>query len=104
MAGYAEMKGLPAPRLGVLASGGVLVGGGLGITLGVFPAIAAGVLAVFFVAVTPLMHDFWAVPEEQRQSELNDFTKNVQLFAGTLVFFALAIGGESWAYALNVGF
>ncbi|WP_265107990.1 DoxX family protein [Halosolutus halophilus] len=103
MTGYTEAKGAPAPRLSVLASGGVLVVGGLGIALGAFPAIAAGLLAAFFLVVTPVMHDFWAVPEDQQQSEMTDFIKNVELFAGALVFLVLALGVESWAYALNLG-
>lgn len=41
MAGYAGAKGLPAPRLATLASGGLLVAGGLGIVLGVLPAVSA---------------------------------------------------------------
>ncbi|MFC4543510.1 DoxX family protein [Halosolutus amylolyticus] len=102
MTGYAEANGLPAPRLGVLGSGAVLVAGGLGIALGVFPAIAAGLLAGFLLVVTPIMHDFWAAPEDQRQSEQTAFIKNVELFAGALVFLVLALG-EPWAYAVNVG-
>ena len=45
MAGYAEMKGLPAPTFSVVASGVVLVLGGLGVVLGVAPVLAAGALA-----------------------------------------------------------
>jgi uncharacterized membrane protein YphA (DoxX/SURF4 family) len=47
MAGYAESKGLPAGRASVLLSGGTLLFGGLGIALGVYPALAAGAIAVF---------------------------------------------------------
>jgi putative oxidoreductase len=41
MAGYAEAKGLPAPRLAVAFSGGMLVFGGLAIALGVLPLLGA---------------------------------------------------------------
>ncbi|ELY46338.1 DoxX family protein [Natronorubrum sulfidifaciens] len=100
-AGYAEMKGVPAPTLSVLLSGVVLVFGGLGIVLGLFPAIAAGALAGFLLVTTPLMHDFWAVPDDQQQSELTAFMKNVGLFAGTLV--VLAVSALEWPYALGIG-
>lgn len=100
-AGYAEMKGVPAPTLSVLLSGVVLVLGGLGVALGLFPALAAGSLAVFLLVTTPLMHDFWAVPDDQQQSELTAFMKNVGLFAGTLV--VLAVSTLEWPYALGIG-
>lgn len=58
MSGYAQSKGVPAARAGVLFSGGMLIFGGLGIVLGVFPAIAAGAIAVFLLVATPMMHDF----------------------------------------------
>ena len=101
MAGYARSKGVPAPRFGVIASGILLLLGGLGIILGVYPIIAAGILAVFFVLVTPVMHDFWAAPEAEQQNEMVDFIKNVELLGASLVF--LVLGGETWGYALNIG-
>ncbi|AFO56391.1 MULTISPECIES: DoxX family protein [Natrinema] len=101
MAGYAEAKGVPAARFGVVASGVMLVLGGLGIVLGIYPVVAAGMLAVFFVFVTPFMHDFWAVPEDQQQDELIHFMKNVELLGTALLVFVLA--GEPWGYALNIG-
>jgi uncharacterized membrane protein YphA (DoxX/SURF4 family) len=101
MAGYAESKGVPAARFGVIASGMMLLLGGLGIILGVYPIVAAGMLAVFFVLVTPVMHDFWAAPEAEQQDEMVDFIKNVELLGASLVF--LVLGGETWGFALNIG-
>ena len=100
MAGYAGSKGVPAARFGVIASGILLLLGGLGIILGVYPIVAAGMLAVFFVLVTPMMHDFWAAPEAEQQDEMVDFIKNVELLGASLVF--LVLGGETWGYALNI--
>ncbi|WP_410764775.1 DoxX family protein [Haloferax sp. DFSO60] len=101
MTGYAEMKGLPAPRLGVVFSGGMLVFGGLGIAIGAFPTLAAGAVALFMLVSTPLFHDFWAVPEDQQQSEMTNFLKNVVILGGSLTFLALSSG--TWSYALGVG-
>lgn len=101
MTGYAEAKGVPLPGVGVIASGVMLVGGGLGIVFGVFPAIAAGALATFFLVTTPVMHDFWAVDDEQAQNEMIQFLKNAELLGASLLF--LAISGMEWAYAVNVG-
>lgn len=102
MAGYADAKGIPAPRTAVIASGLALVAGGGAIALGVFPLLGAVALAVFFLVVTPTMHDFWTVADsEQRQAEMTNFLKNATLFGVSLVFVALA--GTAWPYALNVG-
>jgi putative oxidoreductase len=102
MTGYAEFKGLPAPRLSVVGSGGLLVLGGLGVVLGVFPVIAAGALATFLLVSAVAMHDFWTVddPEEQ-QNEMTSFLKNVFGAAGALAL--LAVGGAAWPYAIGVG-
>lgn len=99
MAGYADAKGVPAPEFGVVASGVVLLLGGLGIALGAYPALAAGALATFFVVATPLMHDFWNA--EDTQGEMTHFLKNAALLGGSLAF--LALGGVEWPLALNVG-
>lgn len=101
MAGYAEHKGLPAPTLSVLASGGVLVLGGLAIVAGVFPVVAALALAAFLVGSAVLMHDFWAVPADQRQDELTQFLKNLVAAGGALAI--AAVGGQAWAFSLGVG-
>jgi uncharacterized membrane protein YphA (DoxX/SURF4 family) len=100
MAGYAEAKGAPVPRLSVLGSGLLLVLGGLGIVVGAFPVVTAGVLAAFLLVITPIMHDFWAVDEEQQQQEMTNFLKNVALAGAALAF--LAVGGAEWPLAVTL--
>ncbi|WP_299335677.1 DoxX family protein [Haloplanus sp.] len=101
MIGYARSKGIPAASLGVPMSGGLLLFGGLGIALGVYPTVAAGALVVFLIVATPTMHDFWNAPEEQYQNEFNNFLKNVALLGSSLAFLVLA--SEVWPLAANVG-
>lgn len=102
MSGYAAAKGIPAPRVAVIVSGLLLIGGGLSLALGVYPLIGAGAIALFFLGVTPVMHDFWSIEDpEQRQSEMTDFLKNATLFGAALVFMALS--APAWPYALNLG-
>ena len=101
MTGYAEHKGIPLPRVGVGGSGVVLVGGGLGVVAGIAPVLASGALAVFLVAAAVLFHDFWAAPEEEAQTEMNHFIKNVALAGGALGF--LAAGPAVWTYGVGVG-
>ncbi|NHX36535.1 MULTISPECIES: DoxX family protein [Halolamina] len=99
MAGYAGAKGVPAPEFGVVASGVMLLVGGLGIAAGAYPVLAAGALVTFFVVSTPTMHDFWNA--EDTQGEMTHFLKNAALLGGSLAF--LALGGVDWPLALNVG-
>jgi uncharacterized membrane protein YphA (DoxX/SURF4 family) len=101
MIGYAQAKGVPLASLGVPVSGGMLIAGGLGVALGVYPTVAAGAIVTFLAAATPTMHDFWNVPEAQRQGEFNHFLKNVALLGAGLAF--LAVAGGTWPFAANVG-
>ncbi|MFC3478704.1 DoxX family protein [Halobacterium litoreum] len=100
MTGYAQHKGLPAPKLSVLASGAVLVLGGLAVVTGAFPAVGAVALAAFLLASAVTMHDFWAVPEDQQQDEMTSFLKNVALAGGALAFAAIA--SSTWAYSAGL--
>lgn len=102
MTGYAEHKGLPAPRIGVLGSGAVLVAGGLGLIVGVFPLISALAIAGFLVIAAVTMHNYWAVGEDQRQSERTQFQKNLVMAAGALALGALSQHG--WILSLGIGF
>jgi len=102
MAGYAEFKGLPAPRFSVIASGLVLVLGGVGVAAGAFPVLAAGALAVFLLVSAVTMHDFWSVDDpEEKQSEMTSFLKNVYGAGAALAL--LAVGGSAWPYAVGLG-
>jgi uncharacterized membrane protein YphA (DoxX/SURF4 family) len=100
MAGYAEHKGLPAPKLSVVGSGGLLVLGGLGVALGVAPVLSAFALATFLLVSAVLMHDFWAVPEDQQQDEMTGFLKNVGLAGGALAL--AAVGPQAWAFSVGL--
>jgi uncharacterized membrane protein YphA (DoxX/SURF4 family) len=101
MTQYATHKGVPAPRLSVLASGAALVLGGLSILLGVLPLVGGAVVAAFLLVSAVLMHDFWAVPEDQQQDEMTQFLKNAALAGGAIAFAAIA--GQAWSLSLGVG-
>ena len=102
MTGYAEFKGLPAPRFSVIASGLVLALGGLGVAVGAFPVVAAGGLAAFLLASAGTMHDFWSVHEpEERQNEMTSFLKNGYGAGAALAL--LAVAGTAWPYAVGPG-
>ncbi|WP_368276120.1 DoxX family membrane protein [Halorussus litoreus] len=93
MVGYAESKGAPMADLSVPAISGSLLFGGLGIALWKLPRAAAGAAATFFVSITPVMHDFWAVEdEEEKQQQQIHFLKNAALLGSALAF--LRIGED----------
>ncbi|WP_121741378.1 DoxX family membrane protein [Natronorubrum halophilum] len=100
MTGYARHKGVPAPKLGVLASGLFLILGGFSVMLGVFPSLGAVAIAGFLIVAAVMFHDFWAVPEDQQQTEMTQFLKNICLAGGALVI--AAVGSQEWVYSLNV--
>jgi uncharacterized membrane protein YphA (DoxX/SURF4 family) len=102
MAGYAEFKGLPAPTFSVIASGAVLVLGGVAVVAGAFPVVAAGALAFFLLVSAATMHDFWSMDDpEEKQNEMTNFLKNVYGAGAALAL--LAVGGTAWPYAVGVG-
>jgi len=97
MAGYAEFKGVPAPKLAVLGSGALLVIGGLSLVLGIFPLVGIIALSIFFVGVTPVMHNFWTQEGEDQQSEMIQFLKNFALLGAALM---LLITLPDWPLAI----
>lgn len=101
MVPYADAKGVPAASLLVPFSGGQLLFGGLAIVLGIYPVLGAGALAAFLPIAAVTMHDFWAAPEEEQQTEMTQFLKNLVMTGGALAF--LAVGGVEWPYAIGIG-
>ena len=87
---YADAKGVPNAEALVPAGSGLLLGGGLGITAWKAPKLSASAVAAFLIGVTPLMHDFWAVDEEERGAELTSFLQNMALFGAALTFLGRA--------------
>lgn len=98
LAQYAGSKGLPAPKLAVLGTGLLLLAGAASVLAGFLPRLGLGLLALFLVAVTPVMHDYWTLGEAQaRQAEQTQFLKNAALLGATLALMSLP---TPWAYAL----
>lgn len=98
MTEYADSKGVPKPEDAVVVTGGMLIFGGIGTVLGLFPVFSLGALATFLLVATPIMHDFWAVPNTRREQEMIHFMKNATMFGATLVL--LAVSAVAWPYAL----
>lgn len=99
MSGYAGSKGVPAPKLAVIVSGLLLLVGGLSILLSFQPLIGVIALVIFFLPVTFMMHNFWAVEEEQiKRAEMVNFTKNLALMGSALMFLVIP---TPWPFRLG---
>jgi putative oxidoreductase len=90
MAGYAKSKGVPAAQQMVLASGVLLLAGGLMVLLGLWADLGALFLFLFLVPTALLMHAFWKETEPMaQQMEMIQFFKDMALAGASLALFAL---------------
>lgn len=99
MKGYAASKGVTAAGIAVPATGALLVLGGLSVVLGLWPRVGLAMLIVFLVPTAIMMHDFWAVPEDQKQGEMTNFAKDIALAAAAMML--LAFSGDAWPFSLG---
>ncbi len=98
MVGYAQSKGVPSARLAIVASGILLLIGGLSVVLGYCPLIGAIALIVFLVPVTFKMHDFWKIQDPMaRMGERIAFEKNLALIGAALMMLAVSV---PWPYSI----
>lgn len=94
MAGYAQMKGVPAPTFAVALTGVLLVAGGLSILFGAWPRVGIALLVIFLLPTSVMMHDFWSVADQmQRVAEMTSFMKNMALAGAALMLLAVP---EPW--------
>lgn len=98
MAEYARFKSVPLPQLAVVGSGILLLVGGIAVLSGKYPEIGVAALVLFFVPVTVMMHNFWAVGEEMKAAETINFLKNFALMGSALMFLAIK---KPWPLSLD---
>lgn len=95
MAGYTRSKGVPLPDLAVVGTGVQLAVGGVMLLLGWYVWVGALVLIAFMVPVALIMHNFWAVKDQQmRMMEMVQFTKNIAIAGALLVVLAYSYATE----------
>src|SRR4051794_29168012 len=94
-AGYIASKGIPFPE--VCAAIGIAAELGLGLLLlvGYQARWAALGLALFTLVITPVFHNYWAVPEAQVMMQKLNFWKNLSIAGGLLVLSAFGPGAYS---------
>jgi putative oxidoreductase len=82
----AARHGVPMPEVLVPLSGLIALVGGLSVLLGFQTRIGAGLLMIFLVPVTVMMHNFWASTDPlTQQIEQAMFLKNLTMLGGALV-------------------
>jgi putative oxidoreductase len=86
MTGFARSAGLPAPRLAVLATGAMLLIGGVCVLLGSFARLGAALIAVFLVASAFMVHHFWDLTDpQQAMQQRGHFMTNIAMAGSALL-------------------
>jgi putative oxidoreductase len=90
---YAAAQGVPLAAVAVPLSGVLAIAGGLSILLGYHARIGAWLIALFLVAITPMMHNFWAVKDPMMaQMQMIMFLKNLSMLGGALLISQFGAG------------
>lgn len=92
-------QNVPLPEAAVTLSTSLLALGGTSIILGFMPRIGLGLIMLFLVPVTCVMHAFWAAPDQAaRTLQLAMFMKNLALLGACFGLFAIAV---PWPLSLD---
>lgn len=99
LTGYAESKGVPMPREGVLLTGAMMVLGGLGIVLGVYVQLSITLLVLFLLSTLAKMHQYWKVADPAaRMGEHINFYKNLAMIGALLMLLMIPL---PWVMSLR---
>ena len=93
--GYIQSKGVPLPEVCAAIAVAAELGLGLLILVGYQARWAALGLAIFTLVITPIFHNYWAVPEAQVMMQKLNFWKNLSIAGGLLVLYAFGPGAYS---------
>ncbi len=85
-------RGLPMPDALLSIAVGLELVGGVLVVLGLYARWGAVVLLLFLVPVSVIMHNFWAVPEDQARMQMINFMKNVSISGGLVFLLAMGPG------------
>ena len=90
--GYIASKGVPVPEVCAAIAVFCELGLGLLVLFGWQARWAALGLAIFVAVITPIFHNYWAVPEAQVMMQKLNFGKNLAILGGLLAFAAFGAG------------
>ncbi len=86
---YMSTHGVPMPKALLVLTVLLQVGGGLALMAGWHTKIAAFLLAGLTLLICVFMHDFWnSYPGGSQAHEMQNFIKNLGIFAGLLILAA----------------
>ena len=91
-AGYIASKGIPFPEVCAALAVAAELGLGLLLLVGWQARWAALGLAIFTAVITPLFHNWWAMPEAQQMMQKQAFNKNLAIVGGLLAIAAFGPG------------
>ena len=90
---YAAAQGVPLATVAVPLSGILAFLGGLSVALGYKAKWGAGLLALFLIPVTVMLHNFWAMQDPATaQMHQAMFLKNISMLGGALLIFNFGSG------------
>lgn len=93
--GYIASKGVPLPEVCAAIAIAAELGLGLLLLVGWQARWAALGLAIFTAVITPIFHNFWAMPEAQVMMQKQAFFKNFAVVGGLLAIAAFGAGAFS---------
>jgi putative oxidoreductase len=95
LVGYISSKGVPMPEVCAAIAVAAELGLGLQLLIGWQARWAALGLAIFVAVITPIFHNFWAMPDAMKMVQQQAFFKNIAIVGGLLVLTAFGPGGWS---------
>ena len=82
----AKRNRIPFPSIAVVATGALLVAGGMGVLLNKYVRLAVGMLLFFMIPMNLLMHAFWNEKDTRtKKSARMEFLKNWALTGALLM-------------------
>ena len=90
MSQYTKAKGVPFPKLAVAGSGVLLLLGGAGVRLGVYPTVGIILLIVFMLGAT-------VTDQQMKQADRINFLKNMAISGALLMLLAIP---QPWLFSL----
>jgi len=93
--GYISSRGVPLPEVAAAVAIAAELGLGLLLLVGWQTRWVALAMAVFTAVITPIFHNYWAVPEAQVMMQQINFFKNFAIVGGLLAFAAFGAGAYS---------
>ncbi len=100
IAGYAQMRGVPAPQqFWVVVTGLMLLGAGLSLLLGYQVRVGAWLGIIFLLPAAFLIHHYWTDQGMERVGQQVNFQKNLALAAALLLVTFLPSG--AWTIAIG---